>query len=389
LSTNPEEEAKVERRHAKFYTHFVKQREEDLKGVRIQGALAEVEQEFANIRAAWWWAVRHRDHGALEDAIWAFWAWIESRGDPASIYPLFEQAVAAWDNAGSATPKGQAILAKLRVGAAWARFRLDGSGQPVPVTQKSLRLLEKYGGQPDIALVNMILGGFLVLYGKSRQARSHLRTSRKMCRELGDRWCLEGSIFYLGEIAWSEGDLREARRHYQETLAICESVGHVTGNIFCLRRLGDVAEAEGDLKEARRLYKKSLTLAEDMDNARQRALLLLKLGKITRRLGEHHRAWLHTHKAVQIASDALLTPVVLDGLTEIGQLLHDLGRDEEAAQLISVVREHPSGWRETRQQAEALHAELTACLTADVIADAEEHAKACDLDAVLAELWDL
>lgn len=121
-----------------------------------------------------------------------------------------------------------------------------------------------------------------------------------------------------------------------------------------------------------RRHNQRLALAEEMDQVQQLIFLRLKLGGVMRELGGYEDAWRQIQHALQAASDALLVRLVLDGLTEMSRLLHDLDRAHQGAHLLGVVRRHPACNEETHQQADALFAEVASSLPADDLADAEE-----------------
>jgi tetratricopeptide (TPR) repeat protein len=65
LDKVPSESDKTYHTHCQYYADFMYQREADLKGRRQVGALNEIEVEFANVRAAWDWAVASKNYEAV------------------------------------------------------------------------------------------------------------------------------------------------------------------------------------------------------------------------------------------------------------------------------------------------------------------------------------
>ena len=56
----------IYRAHAEYFGNFMERREKDIKFQRQNEALSEIENDFANIRSAWQWAMMHRRHRIID-----------------------------------------------------------------------------------------------------------------------------------------------------------------------------------------------------------------------------------------------------------------------------------------------------------------------------------
>jgi len=72
-------------------------------------------------------------------------------------------------------------------------------------------------------------------------------------------------------------------------------------------------------------------------------------------------------------------------LVGIANLLMMKGEKELALELLSLIRHHPASWQLAKDQATPLVARLIAESPSDVVAEAQEHGRARDLNAAVAE----
>jgi predicted ATPase len=80
LAASPDVERWVRDRHSAFYTTALEKWSQALKGARQLAALAEIEADLGNARAAWAWAVDQRDVSRLDRAIDGLCRFYEWRG---------------------------------------------------------------------------------------------------------------------------------------------------------------------------------------------------------------------------------------------------------------------------------------------------------------------
>jgi hypothetical protein len=86
------------------------------------------------------------------------------------------------------------------------------------------------------------------------------------------------------------------------------------------------------------------------------------------------------------ATELKATPMALDILEQIAELMAKEGHPDKAFQLLALILRHPASEQATQKQAGQLFASLTALLSPQERAAAEQAAQAISLETVIAEL---
>jgi hypothetical protein len=110
------------------------------------------------------------------------------------------------------------------------------------------------------------------------------------------------------------------------------------------------------------------------------------LGDAESGLGDFHIAKKYYYRALGMAlatPSAFLAPLALVGMAS---LLAAEGKRERTLELLTLVLHHPASWQSTKDQADALIAQLTAELPPEAVATAQERGQARNLKATVAEL---
>jgi hypothetical protein len=103
-----------------------------------------------------------------------------------------------------------------------------------------------------------------------------------------------------------------------------------------------IAARNGDHERARRWYRESLALRQDSHDQWGIAASLVQLGTGCRALGEPQEAKAMYLKALRIAWDSSVTPVVLDALAGMSELLIDEGDEAQAQEMLAAIAAHPA-----------------------------------------------
>ena len=120
------------------------------------------------------------------------------------------------------------------------------------------------------------------------------------------------------------------------------AIGDRRGNAFATYNLGMIASRSGDHERARRFYRESLALRQDSHDQWGIAASLVQLGAESRSLGQLQESRALFLKAMRIAWDSSVTPVVLDALTGLASVLIDEGNVPDAEAILDAVSAHPA-----------------------------------------------
>jgi predicted ATPase/class 3 adenylate cyclase len=261
------EAAPVRREHALYFMRLAEEVSPLLTGEGQLEGLEKLEEEYDNIRAALQWS---RETAAERDR-----------------------------KAGAV----EAIRIGLRLGEAVGRFwhvrgyytegreqlrELLEAAKAVPVSQE-----EKGQAQAiEISKARVLywVGVLAYLQGDYASARSVTQDGLAIQQEWGDKQGMGNSLNGLGNVAFEEGDFTSARSLFEESLAIQREYGDKQDMTISLNNLGLVAKEQGDFVLARALYEEGLAIARERRDKRGIGYLLGNLGLMAQEQGEYASA---------------------------------------------------------------------------------------------------
>ncbi|MBE9508877.1 MAG: protein kinase, partial [Chloroflexi bacterium] len=274
-------------RHCAYYTAALQRWEADLKGPRQKTALAEIEADSENARAAWTWAAERRDVKRLEQAIEGLCLFYEWQGcyqdGEAACRAVAEKLMVTVSGEGSVlspstalrtSADGTSVAEGLRVLAkdlAWQSSFDLGLGRVELASQlvrQSLDILEgpELAGQdtrPERALALHRMGE-IALESDREKAQRLFEQSLTLYRSVGDRWATARVLQRLGGVALQLSNYDETKQLYEESLAIRQALGDRREVAESLRRLAEVAGRQGQLGEAECLARESVAVCREI-----------------------------------------------------------------------------------------------------------------------------
>ncbi|SDL49601.1 BTAD domain-containing putative transcriptional regulator [Nonomuraea jiangxiensis] len=280
------EAGEVRLRHLRHYTGRAERAEPHLRGHRQRHALAELDAEGANLRAALETAVRLGAAGEALRLVNAMaWYWV-LRGRLGEGQRALEAALAIGEAPGTA--QARVWLAGLRL--------LAGRLQ-VP----DAALFEAVPGRRARARAQWFVGFALVGYGDATVSRTLVETALTTFRELDDKWGTAAALNVLARYAMLSGDLAALRQAGEQALALFRELGDRWGEMRATEGLGTLAEITGDYERAADLRSEGLRMAEDLGLWSSVSDALSRLGRIALLTGDHARAEDYHERARRLA----------------------------------------------------------------------------------------
>ncbi|MEZ4862665.1 MAG: hypothetical protein R3C14_15225 [Caldilineaceae bacterium] len=345
----PEEVVKLQDAHSEFYCAFLAQRTADLKGARQQAALAEIEADSENVRAAWQWAVEHTRIERLSqalDSLGLFYLWQNRLYEGEAMCQLALTRLAPTLPSVEILLEAQgvqalplqhslirfAIRACLWVSLFHRHLNQDSAAQHV------LRQARSWLGHPLLTghdarfeQAQLLYEEAEIAYGVDRkEARSLAEQSLTIFRTLNEPWYIARGIDLVVRGLQPLGLLVRARALTEEGAALRQILGDVRGVGESLKNLSHIARWEGNFDEAEALIQQSIALFTALNAPDQRANavhtrigILVYGGKFAEGLqvSEEPRA---VYRALGLAGEPV-TPTVVSAFA----LMH-LGSYEEA-----------------------------------------------------------
>jgi predicted ATPase/DNA-binding SARP family transcriptional activator len=245
------EEDEVRRLHAHWFRAFSERLEPDLAGADVEGALAEYDREYQNLRGALDWAA---DAGDVETEVRIavglrlYWA---VRGSFAEGRRLFERVIA------NSVGKPSLHVEALSHGAAFAFRRGDLETARAEWTQ-ALDLCRRLGNGEEAARCIAELGGVALAEGNLDEAERHYRAAAAAFAAQGRTVREAVSRGNLASIAAERGDWRNAETIGKQVVELQRSIGDSDGLTVSLYNLARVKLALGSDADARALVDEAL-----------------------------------------------------------------------------------------------------------------------------------
>ncbi len=386
LAESPDEAAAVHTAHCAYYARFLHER---LYTVSFTAAghcraVAELQDEFGNIRAAWQWAVEQVRADDIERAAYVLYIYLDSRGRYAEGEEAF--ALAAHYLGDGRAEHHQALADVLSYqGALLLRLGRFAAAREVLMRSHAIftthGLAPKFNADPGAVLgivacaegdfaeaarwgedtrrVNTAAGdtGNLVysLYtltsaalglGQYEAAQRYAEQAYALAESISYEWFLAYILIQMGDIARASGRNAEARARFEASYAIRKAFGDPEGMAVALNHLGDVAVQQGNFAEAAELYGRSLPIYRQIGDRGGLVTALVGLGDVESAAGDFSAARLHLCEGLQIAAEMESAPLILTCLSKIGGMLVEMGFEERGRRILAFVERPLAGERE-------------------------------------------
>jgi predicted ATPase/transcriptional regulator with XRE-family HTH domain len=292
LDAVPGQQERARDQHAAYYCTFVQQHGASLSGPEQQAALALLDAERENVRAAWSWAAQRRRIDLLAqaaDGLGYFYEWRGALDDGERAY----QGAAAQLETRPVDAEEARFLAVLR---AWqSNFRrLQGDIlEAEQLLRQSLALLGRAPAAQDTRLERafaLLQLGLVASEGPLDDARRCFEESLALYQALGRSWEASHVLLWLGDLARYQGAFAEARRHFRASLAIRTACGDRRGVAEVLIWDSHVAGDMGQVEEAEELARRSYALYAGFGDPANRAFGLGELSVMLMYAGKYAEA---------------------------------------------------------------------------------------------------
>lgn len=284
LSEVAAEKAWAEKQHALYFLNYLHQRASSLVGKDQSRAVTEIDDEMANVRVAWQWAVAQQDLEALRLGLDALFRFYQLRGRQREGVEAFAQAartlrllVDERQMTGDEGDDYRLLLAQLvaRQGA-YSRFvgRLD---EAVLLLQDSLAMARSLGNKQEIAFSLCHLGA---ADPTNPQAKAYWQESLALAEEIGDQALRAEALNWVAFAAYHEGDAVTAVQLLEESLAIRQALQDERGLAISLSNLGFIHISLGEYDKAQMWLQESIQASEHLNDLHNMASAYTNLSHI-------------------------------------------------------------------------------------------------------------
>jgi tetratricopeptide (TPR) repeat protein len=390
LDASPEASLAAQVAHAAYYAEFTQERWPQLKDHRQMIALADVEADIENVRAAWRYCLDQRNFEGMWKFIHGLWYVYWIRGWNLAGMELFAQTNKVLEDEGNDETVALRALTMAFQGYFMAWLDLPEHG--FDLAKQSASILEHHN-QPEalgLALESMGLNAYFL-----NRVTDLIQSStkvREIATEIDDNRLMTSALYGLSMAGLINEEYDEAQQLAQTSLTKNEEIGDIVGLTFPLIALGHVAYARGEFEDASEFFIRCLVNSEEISFYWAIANACKYLSKVALALGK-----LDEVKKFLVRS--LRLTVQMGFVRDIVNLLYDFAcfqvtqaETEQAVLLLTIVFNHPASqhfrWLEgrIRDNAKLLLDQLEEELPQETFASAVIRGQASDLDQVVAEL---
>ncbi len=306
-----------------------------LTGREQRKALAEIEAEIGNVRAAWDWAVSQIKIEEIDRALGSLAEFYYLRGwyqEGEAAFARAAQRLAKRPTAPGSSPETsrRSALVLGRILARQGRFRdrLGLTGQAAELLHASLAILRELGAPRETAYALSYLGDVYAEQGSPQQ-----QEALGIFREIGDQRGVATALRALGRDLVPQGAYGQARRLVQESLTLFRALGNAKGIRDSLGELGYIAWVLGEYAVAQRLHQEAYALSQEIGDRDGMAHALMVLGRDACGLGEYEQGKQLYHECLAILRGIGDLSGVAVALGDLSELATVLGEYAEAAGL--------------------------------------------------------
>jgi len=156
--------------------------------------------------------------------------------------------------------------------------------------QALARLLPRWAGQSEEAMMHNNLGLALVSLGDRGAGASELEQARALYEQLGQPQGVARAQINLGQVYRQRGELAQASAAYAGALQVLRRFGEQRALVDVLNSLGLLARQQGQLEQAIGYYTESLTTAQAVQDLGGQAQALGNIGAVYQIQGRLDRA---------------------------------------------------------------------------------------------------
>ena len=317
LAEQPDLQTEMNRQHARYYLHFLEQREAALKGTEQAKTLAAFEEEAANIRTAWRYA--------------ALSAWSQELLKAATALKLFHTTYNRYEAGLEAFAQGvaglseverdhQLALGNLLVHQADMAERLGHAEEARALAGQGLALLQPLDDLKGISAGLSLLGALATNRAAYDEARGYFKENLEIAERCQDPWAKCIALGNLAIVDHHSGNIGAAETYYRQTTKLFRQAGDLVNVVRTLTNLGQLYLSVVRLQDAKHHFDEARQLAQEHGIKVAEALLYMGLGSVAYELGNHAEAQAHLTTSYELAKKSGDSRRAADSLAKLGKV---------------------------------------------------------------------
>ena len=420
LAEDANEEQNTRRKHALHMIRFLKKREKALTVQFQTTPLDEVERRIGDVRAAWEWAVYHKEMENLDDLLESVFIYFWARNRFSEGLNLLESAVIVV-NTLAPSHRNRLLLARFQSRCADFIYWLGDLGESRRLLQESINVLYSLEAHQELAYALELSSRIANWHGGYEQAKKDAAAAIEFARLSGQKHLLAQALSSLanticddsgdyvqaeslyaeslviyhqlenpfgiakvlinqGAICFERGEYKKAQNLYQESLQYYRELDYSYGISVCLNNLATIARKSGECEQAQALIGQSLALKRETGNRVAIIHSLLEIGALNIEMENFAQARTHYNEALQISFEIQTSVLIFCCVLGFAEFYEKTGNLMRAVELVKWVLAQENNGQESRIQAEGMNERLEVQLSAEDIAVCEQRAASLNID---------
>ena len=235
-------------------------------------------------------------------------------------------------------------------------------------------------------LAHYLLASAALAQGELNRAQTHAEQACALARALASHWFEAYCLIELGNIAFAQGDYGAARTHYSASYTIRQVFEDPEGMALALVRLGETALAQNDEATARDLFVQGQTLYQRIGDQGGLTAAYAGLGRAAVGLQAWGAARTALHQALTLALAIHYVPYLGSILFGAAFLLLGIGQRGEGVKLLAAIARHPTTPRSLVEQMQRKLSDDLSYLAPDFLAASQALSVPIDLEALASRL---
>ncbi|MBZ0301414.1 MAG: tetratricopeptide repeat protein, partial [Anaerolineae bacterium] len=211
-------------------------------------------------------------------------------------------------------------------------------------------------------------------------AFKHAQQAYQISNELGDDLFAAYILVVMGNVRRAVEDYDQAMGYYQASYKTKEAFHDLGGMAFALNSIARIAWLQGKYQDAVHLYQEGHDAYREVNDPGGLATSMFGLGDAAQAAGDYFTGRRHFQQALKIAVDIHWSPLILEIVTGIADLLLKTDEPEQAVALLSIAIAHPAIEPPTRRRAEHLSEQVRKLLTPDAFDAAGRRGETIGMD---------
>jgi predicted ATPase/DNA-binding SARP family transcriptional activator len=291
--------------HYLYYTNFLGQEGNGLKGGNQLETLQKITADIDNVQAAWQRAVDARDNEALDKAAEGFYLYSEFKGALAEGEIAFRQASILFEPKEiEDTLSDDSLRGYLLVGQGALLAHSGHLQKAQTLLEQGLTFLDSENDDKSLlqkrAFALMCLGWVLFLQAKNTRVENIAKESIAIYTEIKDQWGVAKNLYILGNSLTGSGRLADAEPLLRRSLAICQDIGDRRSCVLISWNLAILTFWFGDYVQTQQLLNYAAVLSREFNDQIGLALTLKELGKLEVAQGKYTQGIQTFHESITI-----------------------------------------------------------------------------------------